>query len=108
VCDWRHVDESRVRDFIARRHRQGAGAPTLQRSLSAIRSFYKYLLREGAAAHNPGAGVTAPRGARKLPRALDVDQVSALLDMPATSALSCTRRDCASRKRCPWIWATSI
>ena len=87
VCDWREVDESRVRDFIARRHRQGAGAPTLQRSLSAIRSFYKYLLREGAATHNPGTGVSAPRGVRKLPDVMDVDQVSALLDMPSTSAL---------------------
>lgn len=87
VNDWRQVDESRVRDYVSRRHRQGAGAPTLHRALSAIRSFYKYLLREGAASHNPATGVTAPRGARKLPDALDVDRVSALLEMPAKSAL---------------------
>jgi integrase/recombinase XerC len=87
VADLRQVDESRVRDYIARRHRQGAGAPTLQRALSAIRSFYKFLLREGVATHNPAAGVIAPRGTRKLPDALDVDRVSALLDMPPKSAL---------------------
>jgi integrase/recombinase XerC len=87
VNDWRDVDESRVRDYVARRHRQGAGAPTLQRTLSAIRSFYKFLLREGAATHNPATGVAAPRRTRKLPDALDVDRVSALLEMPAHGAL---------------------
>lgn len=87
VNKWREVDESRVRDYVARRHRQGAGAPTLQRALSAIRTIYKFLLREGAAAHNPAAGVAAPRGTRKLPDALDVDRVSALLEMPAKGTL---------------------
>jgi len=88
VDDWRAVDESRVRDYITRRHRQGGGAPSLQRALSAIRSFYKFLLREGVATHNPGAGVSAPRGARKLPDALDVDLVTALLDMPVEGGLA--------------------
>jgi integrase/recombinase XerC len=87
VEDLRDVDESRVREYISRRHRQGAGAPTLRRALSAIRSFYKFLLREQAATHNPAGGVVAPRGTRKLPDALDVDRVSALLDMPAKTAL---------------------
>lgn len=87
VRDWREVDESRVRDFIARRHRQGAGAASLERCLSAIRGLFKYLLREGAAVHNPAAGVSAPRAGRRLPDALDVDRVSALLDMPVKSAL---------------------
>ncbi|GMQ96323.1 MAG: tyrosine recombinase XerC [Gammaproteobacteria bacterium] len=87
VAHLREVDESRVRDYIARRHRQGAGAPTLQRALSALRSFYKFLLREGVATHNPATGVIAPRGTRKLPDALDVDRVSALLDMPPKNAL---------------------
>ena len=87
VEDWRAVDESRVRDYIARRHRQGAGAPTLHRALSAIRSFYKFLLREGGASHNPAAGVTAPRGVRRLPDALDVDRVTALLDRPVRGGL---------------------
>lgn len=87
VGDWRDVDGARVREYISRRHRQGVGAPSLQRALSAIRSFYNYLLREGVVTHNPGAGISAPRGTRRLPDALDVDRVSALLDMPAESDL---------------------
>ena len=87
VGDWRAVDESRVRQYVSRRHRQGAGAATLQRCLSAIRSFYKFLLREGAASHNPAAGLSAPRASRRLPDALDVDRVSALLEKPAEDGL---------------------
>jgi integrase/recombinase XerC len=87
VDSWQAVNESRVRDYIARRHRRGAGAPTLQRTLSAIRSFYKFLLREGAATQNPASGVAAPRGQRKLPDTLDVDGVNALLEMPVKSAI---------------------
>ena len=87
VRDWARVDESRVRAFIAWRHRKGAGAATLERTLSAIRGFYRYLLREGAAGHNPATGVSAPRSRRRLPDALDVDRIAALLDRPATGAL---------------------
>lgn len=87
VDDWRDVDSARVRDYISWRHRQGAGSASLQRALSAIRSFYGFLLREGAVTRNPGTGVSAPRGTRRLPDALDVDRVSALLDMPAATDL---------------------
>jgi len=87
VHDWDGADTSLVRAYIARRHRQGAGAATLERTLSAIRSFYKYLLREGAAGHNPAKAVSAPRSRRRLPDTLDVDRVGALLDKPATGVL---------------------
>ena len=87
VRTWGDVDEAQVRAFVARRHRQGAGARSLQRTLSAVRSFYKFLMREGAAARNPATGVSAPRLRRKLPDVLDVDGVSALLDMPVGDPL---------------------
>ena len=87
VRDWARVDESRVRAFIAWRHRKGAGAATLERTLSAIRGFYRYLLREGAVGHNPAKGVSAPRSRRRLPDALDVDRIGALLERSAGDAL---------------------
>lgn len=87
VAEWRDVDAARVRDYVGWRHRQGAGSASLQRGLSAIRSLYRFLLREGVVAHNPAAGVSAPRGARRLPDALDVDKVSALLEMPTEKGL---------------------
>ncbi|MEJ2345389.1 MAG: tyrosine recombinase XerC [Gammaproteobacteria bacterium] len=76
---WSDVTSHQIRAFVARRHRDGLAARSLQRQLSAVRSFYNFLLREGAAAHNPAQDVSAPRAVRKLPQPLDVDQVSRLL-----------------------------
>jgi integrase/recombinase XerC len=69
-----------VRSYVAWRHRGGASGKTLQRELSALRSLYRYLLREGVVSHNPALGVPAPKTARKLPATLDPDQLCGLLD----------------------------
>ncbi len=79
VSDWRSIDEHRLRAYSALRHREGLSGRSLQRNLSAIRSFFNYLLREGVLRHNPGQGIRAPKSPRKLPRTLDVDQVGRLL-----------------------------
>jgi integrase/recombinase XerC len=82
------VSEHDVRAFIAAMHRKGQGGKTLQRLLSAIRSFYAWLLREGLAKANPATGVRAPKSGRKLPETLDADAVSSLLDFPADSTIA--------------------
>jgi len=79
--DWHKVNAHLVRNFIASQHRSGLSSSSIQRSLSAIRSFYNYLLREGHVVNNPVQGIRAPKGTRKLPKPLDVDQVSRLLDI---------------------------
>src|SRR5262245_38534591 len=60
ICDWQHVDSQHVRSFAAAEHRLGASPRTIQRRLSALRSFYNYLLRENVAKSNPAIGVQAP------------------------------------------------
>ncbi len=68
-----------LRDFVAMRHRKGVTSKSIQRNLSAIRTFYNYLLREQLVEFNPAAGISAPKGVRKLPATLDVDQMEGLL-----------------------------
>ena len=80
--------EHHVRTFIARLHRKGLGGRSIQRVLSAIRGFYRWLLREGRAGHNPASNVSAPKSPRKLPRTLDTDAVSRLLDFEADTPLA--------------------
>ena len=79
IDDPRRVDEHHVRGLITRRHREGLGPRSIQRLLSAIRSYYRYLMREGLADANPAAAVKAPRARKKLPATLDTDTVSRLL-----------------------------
>lgn len=82
------VTEHHVRAFIARRHRQGLGGKSIQRLLSAVRSYYRWLLREGFARHNPASAVKAPKSPRKLPATLDTDTMARLLDIPRDTPLA--------------------
>jgi integrase/recombinase XerC len=79
LADWRDVNAGHVRQLVAREHHRGLAGKSLARRLSSIRSFYRYLAREGLASINPADGITAPKSARKLPRTLDADQVAQLL-----------------------------
>lgn len=87
IDHWREVTQGDIRSHIASRHRQGISSKSLQRELSAIRSFYHFLLQKGYADINPAQHVKAPKQARKLPKTLDVDQVSGFLDAGASSML---------------------
>ncbi|MBC8519159.1 MAG: tyrosine recombinase XerC [Gammaproteobacteria bacterium] len=77
-----------LRDFVAQRHRSGAASRTIQRNLSAVRTFYRYLLREQGIDYNPAAGVSAPKGDHPLPTTLDVDQMDSLLAFSEDDPLS--------------------
>lgn len=79
--------EHDVRALLARLHRRGLGPKSLQRLLAAIRAFYRWLMREGEARGNPAAGVRAPKAQRRLPRTLDADAVTRLLDFEPRSPL---------------------
>src|SRR5205085_7106550 len=82
VRDWKTVDSQHVRMFAARSHAGGLNPRSVQRRLSAVRGFFNYLQREGAAAANPAVDVRAPKAARRLPGTLDVDTLNQLLDIP--------------------------
>ena len=71
-----------LRAFVAAEHRRGRSPKSLQRRLSACRSFYRWLLRHGRIAASPAAAIRAPKAPRKLPQVLDVDEASRLVEVP--------------------------
>jgi len=79
IDGWRRLDTRQVRQYAAQAHRRGLGGRSIQRRLSALRTFYNYLLREGAVQLNPGLDVQAPRAPRHLPDTLNVDDLDRLL-----------------------------
>jgi integrase/recombinase XerC len=93
LTDWQKLDHGHVRSFAARSHAGGLAPRSIQRRLSAVRSFYEYLQREGRARHNPAAEVKAPKSRRRLPRTVDADQMSRLLESPVDGVLE--QRDMA-------------
>jgi len=83
IARWRDLHADQIQALIARVHRGGLSPGSLRDMLSAYRSFYRHLAREGEATTNPALGVRSPKAPRKLPQVLDVDEVAALLDFPA-------------------------
>ena len=69
-----------VLDYLA--ERVGASARSLARQLSAMRSFYRWMKREGRMAEDPTLNVARPRMGRPLPKTLSEDDVEALLRAP--------------------------
>ncbi len=65
------------------------------RKLSALRSFYRFLVKRGRVDRNVGDEVLSPKLPKALPRALDVDRVFGLLDRPVAAESPVARRDLA-------------
>ncbi|GLK87552.1 tyrosine recombinase XerC [Pseudomonas turukhanskensis] len=80
VASWAKLDVRHLRSFVARLHQQGLSARSLARLLSATRGLYSYLIGEGVCQHDPATGVAPPKRERRLPRTLDADRTSQLLD----------------------------
>jgi integrase/recombinase XerD len=62
--------------------RAPAAAATIGRKVACLRSFYRYLRREGAIAHDPAAELRGPRKSQRLPRVLSREEVAHLLESP--------------------------
>ena len=87
VSDWRGVDARFVRGFVAWRHRSSVGGRSIQRGLSALRTFFDYCVREGAMTGNPARAVSAPKASRRLPNVLDIDRAGALMELDGDDPL---------------------
>jgi integrase/recombinase XerC len=70
-----------VRHNLAHLHRSGLGGKSLQRWLSALRSFFNFCIRRGWLSHNPADGVQAPKAPRSLPKTLDTDQAAHFVEL---------------------------
>ena len=87
LSDWNQLDVHQVRALVAHLHRKGLHGRSIARLLSAVRSLFRFLLREGQVTHNPADGVSSPKAKRPLPKVLDVDQISRLLDIKGSEPL---------------------
>ena len=73
------LDNGHLRQWAATSHRRGLGARSIQRRLSAVRTFFKYLTREKHVGTSPVGDVSAPKAPKRLPGNLDADRMSRLL-----------------------------
>ncbi|HEV8336127.1 MAG TPA: tyrosine recombinase XerC [Candidatus Polarisedimenticolia bacterium] len=82
----KQVDRLAVRAFLGDLHRRQAKRSTVARKLAAIRSFFRYLKRQGKLSANPAAAVATPRQEKRLPKQLSVVEVQHLVEIADDSA----------------------
>ena len=87
AADVTSLSSDALRRFIAEEHRGNLAPKSLQRRLSAIRNFYRWLLLHGRIAANPAKGLRAPKAPRTLPKVLDVDEAVRLVELPVDAPL---------------------
>lgn len=76
------IAQSDVVSFLASLSGQGIAAPSVARSLAAVRGLHKFLLTDGLARTDPTVNIETPRGWKRLPKSLSSADVDALLEQP--------------------------
>jgi len=87
IDKWGSLDNEHVRSYSAACYRKGLSPRSIQRQLSAARTFYRFLLREKHVSTNPVQSVSAPKAGKRLPENLDADRMARLLDIPGDGPL---------------------
>jgi integrase/recombinase XerC len=82
------IDHRVIREFVSWHYDRKLEKSSVARKLSTLRSFFKYCMREGVVRTNPARVVSTPKLPKRLPRVLDVDEMSALLDRLAQGPIT--------------------
>ena len=77
---WQHVDSDMIRNWSSSRLLEGTDKRTMRKQLSAVRSFYRYMLRMNRVTHDPARAVANPKVGKRLPEFLKEKEMNALFD----------------------------
>ena len=81
----KEVDRHTLRDYLSHLMEKGFVKASIARKLSAIRSFYRYLLREEIISTSPAATTSSPKLDKRLPSFLTIEEINRLLETPDLS-----------------------
>lgn len=87
ITAWQQVEPASVRQLASKGMREGLKASSLATRLSSLRSFFDFLILRGQLSANPAKGISGPKKKRPLPKNIDVDEMSQLLDMKGSDPL---------------------
>jgi integrase/recombinase XerC len=92
-ASWGDIDHVRIRGFLSHLYDRGLSKPSVARALAALRSFYKWMAREGMVDQNPAALVATPKLPKKLPRVPSMEELNAVMDSAMPEVASFPERD---------------
>ena len=88
---WEQTDLLALRQFVAQQRSSGLSKVTIARRVATIRSFFRFLHREGYVPVNPALGLTRPKQDRKLPAFLSVEETTRLVEAPQGDGFAACR-----------------
>lgn len=77
------INHQMIREFVAHLHEAGLEKSSVARKLAALRSFFKYCVREGTVKENPARLVPTPKLPKRIPLVLSAEEMSGFLDQLA-------------------------
>jgi len=80
IKGWSNIKPIHIRQLSAKQHRLGRSAKSIALLLSSCRSFFQFLIENNQMSINPAKNVRPPKGEKRLPKTMDVDQINLLLD----------------------------
>jgi integrase/recombinase XerC len=80
--DLRKVDTLNLRTYLGFLHQKGLSKASVMRKLSALRTFFRFLLREGYLDANPARAMGTPRQVKRVPRVLSEEEAARLVEAP--------------------------
>lgn len=78
------VDHKVVREYVGQMYDRGLERSSIARKLAALRTFFKYCIREGLLKNNPAQLVKSPKLPKRVPRVLTAEEMNAFLDTLST------------------------
>ena len=87
ITQWQDVDAHHIRSFVIHQKNKKQSGKSIQRRLSSIRCFYRFLLKKNIVKYNPANDIPAPKTEKHLPKALDVDEMQQLFSHKSESIL---------------------
>ncbi|MCM8831029.1 MAG: tyrosine recombinase XerC [Candidatus Omnitrophica bacterium] len=85
TLDIRNIDYFMLRKFLSFLSVKNLSKRTLSRKISTLKSFFKFMVREGEIKNNPATPLMYPRLEKPLPKFLTEDEIKKILDMPINS-----------------------
>jgi len=81
ITDIKEVNHSLIRTWLVKLMEQKIAARSINRKITTLKTFYKFLLREGEVIINPMLKVVAPKSSKRLPEYVEQDKMNRLLDV---------------------------
>lgn len=88
----RDVDHLLIRSFLAHLHSRGLKKSSAARKLAGLRTFFRWLCREGVLVRNPARALLSPRTERRIPTHLEETEVASLLEAPGDGIVAVRAR----------------